>query len=336
MTGPSYRWSVSIACLVAWAFFLMLIANGSEEMNGELLRSIEDAMAVSLCIVLLADCIVQCSIIRICRKMIPCCPCFLIVKLCHDILYTSMSTCFQMADFLFGAVENHGSRGQRTFKKMLEVLRVLVFSKIGLEVIAAILLTPHKPLVPVSHRLAKATGKVQVSAVLRGHETLHCCMESEQVMGIRGVDSVPAGMVTVVLKDRVAGDSVHDMVAVLYDALPNGMQRQQAIQAPADSEGWFVYVPQEDAAELQTVWRSQMQAARKQIERQFKADGKPRRAPRLCFHVDKPSGQSAQSCSSGSSSSGPPASCSAGSVDSSIDASSGHDQDHVDEGSIDI
>merc|ERR1719183_271006 len=65
-------------------------------MNQDLMGSIEDAIAVSLCIVLLSDCIVQCSIIQICRQMISSCPCFLIAKLCHDICYTTISICFQM------------------------------------------------------------------------------------------------------------------------------------------------------------------------------------------------------------------------------------------------
>jgi hypothetical protein len=91
-----------------------------------------------------------------------------------------------------------------------------------------------------------------------------------------------------VLKDRIAGDSAEAMVSVLYEALHDGVRRQKRMQVPSECNGWMVYVPSEDVADLQEVWQGQMQAARRHIEKQFKADGKNRRAPRLCFHAGAP------------------------------------------------
>lgn len=124
------------------------------------------------------------------------------------------------------------------------------------------------------------------------------------VMGVRETGSVPPGMIAIVLKDRIAGDSAEGMVAVLYETLPNGTQRRERLQVPDGSDGWIVYVPAEDAAELQEVWKRDMQSARKNIEQQFKAAGKNRRAPRLIFQTDH------QEESSGSTTTGKPGSSS--------------------------
>merc|ERR1719161_3169635 len=105
------------------------------------------------------------------------------------------------------------------------------------------------------------------------------------MLGIPGLDEAPPGMAAIVLKDRIAGDTAAGMVAVLYESLPGGAQRQERMQVPSQADGWLVYVPEEDAAELQEVWQSQMKKARKNIEEQFKAEGKKRRAPRLCFQI---------------------------------------------------
>merc|ERR1719240_1929608 len=58
------------------------------------------------------------------------------------------------------------------------------------------------------------------------------------------------------------------------------------MQVPPESEGWLVYVPSEDAAELQKLWKDEMQPARQAIEKQFRDHGKRRRAPRLTFHFE--------------------------------------------------
>merc|ERR1719454_1187376 len=144
-------------------------------------------------------------------------------------------------------------------------------------------------------------------------------------MGLPGFHSVPSGMIVVTLKDRVAGDTAEGMVSALYDALPNGPQRQLQMQVPNDSKGWLVYVPSEDAIDLQKVWLDEMQEARKAIEKQFKAGGKRRRAPRLCFYFEVPAQDSAGNAGS-SSSSGARSQTACSSSGNSTSVCSGSDQ----------
>merc|ERR1719440_238989 len=177
--------------------------------------------------------------------------------------------------------------------RVLRVVRLMLLSKIILEFIAGVLLTPNEYRLGVPQVLSKIIEKIQKQVNLEDiEETSHSSGEHEKVMAWPGLDSVPSGMIAVTLKDRMAGDTAEGMVSALYDALPNGPQRQVRMQVPPESQGWLVYVPSEDAAELQKVWLGEMQAARKTIEKQFRDSGKKRRAPRLCFHTEVPVFQS--------------------------------------------
>lgn len=154
---------------------------------------------------------------------------------------------------------------------------------------------------------AKACGRGEEevrSSVGVSDESWSSGVDHEKVMGmlgIPGLDEAPSGMAAIVLKDRIAGDTAAGMVAVLYESLPGGAQRQERMQVPSQADGWLVYVPEEDAAELQEVWQRQMKKARKNIEEQFKAGGKKRRAPRLCFQIPLSSCSSSAKSSASSS-----------------------------------
>jgi hypothetical protein len=180
--------------------------------------------------------------------------------------------------------------------RSVRLVNLLLLSKIGLEVAVAVLLKPSQLLTNISLQLSKAVGKTESKEVLDDIEDAsYQNMENEKVMMGKFTGAIPPGMVSIVLKDRIAGDSADGMVRVLYERLPNGMQRRDGMQIPDESEGWVVYVPAEDAAELQEVWLKDMQPARRNIENQFKGEGKKRRAPRLIFQMteqDQSSGSS--------------------------------------------
>lgn len=104
----------------------------------------------------------------------------------------------------------------------------------------------------------------------------------------RDRENIPSGMGLIELKDRMEGDSAAEMVMELYMAMPNGEGRARSMRLPdSHDDGRVVYVPEQDLGELKSVWQTVMSQARRRVERQYRAEGRNRRAPRLVFfHPD--------------------------------------------------
>jgi hypothetical protein len=119
-------------------------------------------------------------------------------------------------------------------------------------------------------------------------------------------------MALIEMKDRREGESADGIVRELYKHLPNGEEGAKSMSLIAATDGRVALVQESDLKDLQHVWETQMQVARREVEAKFHKEGQQRRAPRLIFFDRGADGngvksilaeKSASACASSSSSS---------------------------------